>query len=207
MTDATQDEDADTSPPTREEQKPEAASPPSEAQIATLGAGCFWCVEAVFQELDGVLSVESGYSNGLTEAPTYKEVCSGTTGYVEVARIRYDPQRTSFAQLLEVFWKTHDPTTLNRQGADVGTQYRSGVYYHNEEQKRIAEELKQALDASGAFTAPIVTEIVPIERYVAAESYHQDYYAQNPDQGYCRAVIQPKLEKFRKAFAEHLKRK
>lgn len=207
MTDATQDEDADTSPPTREEPKPEAASPPSEAQIATLGAGCFWCVEAVFQELDGVLSVESGYSNGLTEAPTYKEVCSGTTGYVEVARIRYDPQRTSFAQLLEVFWKTHDPTTLNRQGADVGTQYRSGVYYHNEEQKRIAEELKQALDASGAFTAPIVTEIVPIERYVAAESYHQDYYAQNPDQGYCRAVIQPKLEKFRKAFAEHLKRK
>ena len=202
MTDATPDESAD-APPSAED-APEKA--PEETKLATFGAGCFWCVEAVFQELDGVVAVESGYSNGLTDNPTYKEVCSGTTGYAEVARIRYDPKRVAFAQLLEVFWQTHDPTTLNRQGADVGTQYRSGVYFHDEEQRRIAEELKAKLDASGAFDAPIVTEIVPIERYVPAENYHQDYYAQNPDQGYCRAVIKPKLDKFRKAFADHLKR-
>ncbi|MDJ0521977.1 MAG: peptide-methionine (S)-S-oxide reductase MsrA [Planctomycetota bacterium] len=198
----------DTTPatPAADATPPDAAETEPATKFATFGAGCFWCVEAVFEELEGVVSVESGYSNGHTENPTYKQVCSGTTGYNEVTRIEYDPKRVSFAKLLEVFWKTHDPTTLNRQGADVGTQYRSGVYYHDDEQKRIAEELKQKLDESGAFSAPIVTEILAVERYVPAEAYHQDYYAQNPNQGYCRAVIAPKLDKFRKTFADYLKR-
>ncbi len=177
----------------------------SATKLATLGAGCFWCVEAVFQELDGVVDVESGYTGGLLENPTYKQICSGTTGHAEVTQIRYDPERISFAKLLEVFWKTHDPTTLNRQGADVGTQYRSAIFFHDEEQQRVAIELKQKLDESGAFAAPIVTEIVPLGTYYPAEADHQDFYTRNPSQGYCRAVIQPKLEKFRKAFADHLR--
>jgi len=171
----------------------------------TLGAGCFWCVEAIFQELDGVLKVESGYSNGHVKNPSYKEVCTGRTGHAEVARIYFDPSVISLTELLEVFWQTHDPTTLNRQGADVGTQYRSGIYYHNEEQRTLATSLKEELNASGAYETPIVTEIEAIDNYSVAENYHQDYYNNNGEQGYCRMVIQPKLEKFRKVFKDKLK--
>lgn len=170
-------------------------------ETAVLGAGCFWCVEAVFKEVRGVVSVTPGFCNGRTRNPTYKEVCTGTTGHNEVARIDFDPAVVSFGNLLEVFWGTHDPTTLNRQGEDVGEQYRSGVYYLNEAQRTTAEAMKQALDASGAFDAPIVTEVVPLDEFFPAENYHHDYYAHNPDQGYCRLVIRPKLEKFRKVFA------
>ena len=174
----------------------------------TFGGGCFWCTEAVFQELQGVLSVESGYSNGNSERfpnPTYRDVCSGMTGYVEVIRVNYDPAQVEVATLLEVFFKTHDPTTLNRQGADVGTQYRSGVYFHNDRQKELAEYYISRLNESGAYSTPIVTEVEAIADYLPAEDYHQNYFSENPNQGYCRAVIQPKMEKFREAFADKLK--
>ncbi|MEZ4761473.1 MAG: peptide-methionine (S)-S-oxide reductase MsrA [Flavobacteriales bacterium] len=177
----------------------------NELAQATLGAGCFWCVEAVFQELAGVKEVVPGYTGGHVPSPTYEQVCSGTTGHAEVARITYDPARISFADLLEVFWRTHDPTTLNRQGADVGTQYRSVIFPHTGEQRRVAEEMKAALDASGAFPAPIVTSLEPLGAFHPAENYHHDYYARNGSQGYCAYVIAPKLEKFRKAFADRLK--
>lgn len=177
----------------------------AELKKSTFGAGCFWCVEAVFLELDGVVSVESGYSNGHVKNPTYREVCYGKTGHAEVAQITYDPAKISFDELLEVFWQTHDPTTLNRQGNDVGTQYRSGVYYHDEEQKEKAEYYKQKLEESGAWENPIVTEIVPLENYYPAEDYHQNYFAQHTNQPYCVFIIQPKLEIFRKAFADKLK--
>ena len=173
--------------------------------VATLGAGCFWCVEAVFQNLKGVISVVSGYTGGHVENPTYKQVCSGNTGHAEVAQITYDPDVVSFEELLEVFWKTHDPTTLNRQGNDVGTQYRSSVFYHDEEQKRVAEAYKQKLDASGAYDHPIVTEIAPLEKFYPAEDYHQNYYNQNGFQPYCAFVVRPKVEKFRKVFSDKLK--
>lgn len=174
-------------------------------ETTVLGAGCFWCIEAVFEELNGVESVESGYMGGHVENPTYKAVCTGATGHAEVARIVFNPDVVSFKEILEVFWKIHDPTTLNRQGADVGTQYRSAIFYSNNEQKEIAEYYKQKLDESDAYPNPIVTEIVAASKYYEAENYHQDYYALNPNQGYCRFVIQPKLEKFRKVFAEKLK--
>jgi len=177
----------------------------SNLDTATFGAGCFWCVEAIFVELKGVVKVESGYTNGQVKNPTYKEVCTGNTGHAEVARVTYNPEQITFDELLEVFWTTHDPTTLNRQGADVGTQYRSGVYYHNEEQRKKAEFYKQKLTESKAFDAPITTEIVPIDNFYIAEDYHQNYFANNPDQGYCSFVIKPKLEKFRKVFSEKLK--
>lgn len=172
---------------------------------ATFGAGCFWCVEAVFLELKGVKSVTSGYAGGTTKNPTYKEICTGTTGHAEVAQIVYDPSVISYDELLEVFWQTHDPTTLNRQGADAGTQYRSVIFYHNENQKLLAEKYKKELDASGAWENPIVTEISPAPVFYKAENYHQDYYNNNKSQGYCQYVIQPKLEKFRKVFAGKLK--
>lgn len=172
---------------------------------ATFGAGCFWCVEAVFERLEGVLHVESGYSGGHVVNPTYKEVCNGTTGHAEVTRIIYDPAKVSFKDLLEVFWKTHDPTTLNRQGNDVGTQYRSVIFYHNEEQKQLAGEYKKKLDESGAFNNPIVTEISPLINYYPAEDYHQNYYEENPAQGYCQFVIRPKVEKFEKVFGSKMK--
>ena len=175
-------------------------------EVAILGAGCFWCVEAVFEELNGVISVESGYMGGHVKNPTYREVCTGTTGHAEVAKVTFDPDVVSFKEVLEVFWQTHDPTTLNRQGADVGTQYRSAIFYLSEEQKETAEYYKKKLDESGAFNGPIVTEIVEASTYYPAENYHQDYYALNPNQGYCQFVIRPKLEKFRKAFAEKLKK-
>jgi peptide-methionine (S)-S-oxide reductase len=174
---------------------------------AILGAGCFWCVEAVFQELDGVLEVQSGYTGGQMQNPDYKSVCSGLTGHAEVARIVFDTSKINFATLLEVFWQTHDPTTLNRQGADVGSQYRSVIYYMNEDQKALAEFYKQKLDVSGAFDKPIVTEISAFDgKFYVAEDYHQNYYNENPEQGYCRMVIKPKVEKFRKAFSEKLKK-
>lgn len=172
---------------------------------ATFGAGCFWCVEAVFQDLKGVESVTSGYSGGHVKNPTYKEVCNGTTGHAEVARIVYDPKVVTFDELLEVFWQTHDPTTLNRQGNDVGTQYRSVIYYHDAEQKEKAEHYKKKLDESGAFAKPIVTEISPLGDYYPAENYHQDYFNNNPDQPYCVYVVRPKVEKFHKAFQDKLK--
>lgn len=177
----------------------------SKIEIATFGAGCFWCVEAVFQELQGVESVKPGYMGGKTDNPTYKEVCSGTTGHAEVAQIAYDPEKISFDKLLEVFWYTHDPTTLNRQGADVGTQYRSVIFYHNEEQKKKAELYLKKLEELNVFTKPIVTEISESSKFYLAEDYHNDYYSNNPDQGYCRMVIKPKVEKFRKAFEKELK--
>lgn len=171
----------------------------------TLGAGCFWCVEAIFTELKGVHTVTSGYMGGHVKDPTYREVCTGTTGHAEVTCVVYDPKVIGYDAILEVFWQTHDPTTLNRQGADVGTQYRSVIFYHTDEQRRIAEAYKAKLDASGAFRAPLVTEIVPATAFYAAEDYHQDYYAQNGEQGYCQMVIRPKLDKFRKVFADKLK--
>lgn len=173
--------------------------------VATFGAGCFWCVEAVFQNLKGVESVVSGYTGGQVDNPTYKQVCSGNTGHAEVIQIAYNPEEISFEELLEVFWKTHDPTTLNRQGNDAGTQYRSAVFYHNEEQRQIAQAYKQQLEASGTFDDPIVTEIVPLGKFYEAEDYHQDYYNQNGMQPYCAFVIRPKVVKFKKAFGDKMK--
>lgn len=174
-------------------------------ETATLGAGCFWCVEAIFQSLKGVYSVEPGYTGGTVKNPSYREVCTGRTGHAEVCRIEYNPSVITFKELLEVFWQTHDPTTLNRQGADVGTQYRSAVFYHTQAQKAEAEYYKKQLDESGAFDVPIVTEIVPLGDYYPAEDYHNDYFKNNPNEGYCRVVIQPKVEKFKKAFQDKLK--
>lgn len=174
-------------------------------EVATFGNGCFWCTEAIFQQLNGVEKVVSGYSGGKVKNPTYKEVCSGLTGHAEVIQITYDPNKISFDELLEVFWKTHDPTTLNRQGADEGTQYRSAVFYHNDEQKRLAAEYRKKLDASGAFDNPIVTEITAFTEFYPAEDYHQNYFNLNGTAPYCSYVIQPKVEKFQKVFKSKLK--
>ena len=173
---------------------------------ATFGGGCFWCVEAVFENMQGVESVISGYAGGRNAKPSYEQVCTGRTGHAEVCQIHYDPDQVSFAELLEVFWKTHDPTTLNQQGADRGTQYRSVVFYHDDEQKQLAEKYKHKLDESGAFRAPIVTEISPLPEFYTAEDYHQDYYLKNPNQGYCAAVVRPKVEKFKEAFSDRVKK-
>ena len=196
--------------PSQKMEVPKAMAPedstPAKVQEATLGAGCFWCVEAVYQELKGVISVESGYSGGHVENPTYEQICSKTTGHAEVCRITYDPSKTSFSDLLQVFWKTHDPTTPNRQGNDEGPQYRSVVYYHDDAQKDLATSIKADLDSSGAWPDPIVTEIEPLTNYYKAEAYHQDYFTNNPNDRYCAYVIQPKMEKFRKAFKNKLKK-
>ena len=173
---------------------------------AIFASGCFWCTEAVFQELEGVEKVESGYIGGEKENPTYEEVCTGNTGHAEATRIFYNPEIVSFKELLEVFWKTHDPTTLNRQGNDVGTQYRSGIFYLSEEQKNLAEEYKLKLDKAGIYEKPIVTEITQASKFYLAEDYHQNYYNQNGNQPYCSFVITPKLEKFRKVFEDKLKK-
>jgi peptide-methionine (S)-S-oxide reductase len=174
---------------------------------ATFANGCFWCTEAIFEELKGVISATSGYTGGHTENPTYKEVCSGETGHAECLQIVYDPTIISFDELLEVFWKTHDPTTLNRQGNDIGTQYRSAIFYHTEEQKEKSTAYKNALNQSGAWSNPIVTEIVPFSKFFAAENYHQQYFELNGNSNpYCQFVIQPKLEKFRKVFADKRKK-
>lgn len=174
-------------------------------ETATLGAGCFWCVEAVFQSLKGVTKVQSGYSGGFVKNPSYKEVCTGRTDHAEVVQVTFDPRVISFADILVVFFGTHDPTTLNQQGADVGTQYRSAIFYHTEEQKATAEQAVAAANASGDFANPVVTEVTAFTNYYPAEDYHQDYFALNGDQPYCRAVIVPKLEKFKKNFKDRLK--
>lgn len=172
---------------------------------AVFGAGCFWCTEAVFQDLKGVYKVESGYSGGTVKNPTYEEVCTGTTGHAEVTLIEYNPKEISFELLLSVFFKTHDPTSLNRQGADHGTQYRSVIFYTSPEQKEIAERIINQLNKEKAYPNPIVTEVTKFEKFYKAEDYHQDYFINNPNQGYCRFVIQPKVEKFKKVFKDYLK--
>ena len=187
------------------QQKRKETMNPVSLDTVTFAAGCFWCLEAIFQNLKGVHSVVSGYSGGHTPNPTYKQVCADTSGHAEACQITFDPKEISFADLLEVFWKVHDPTTLNRQGNDEGTQYRSAIFYHNEEQRRLAEHYKKELDAAGAFSAPIVTEISPFQKFYKAEDYHQNYYNENGNQPYCRFVIQPKVEKFRKVFKTKLK--
>jgi peptide-methionine (S)-S-oxide reductase len=176
-------------------------------QEATFGAGCFWCVEAVFEEVKGIKSAVAGYAGGELSNPTYRQVSSGQTGHAEVARITYDPSVISYEQLLEIFWHTHNPTTKNRQGADVGPQYRSAIFYHNEKQKEIAEQSLEKTDKSDLWEDPIVTEIEPLSNYSQAENYHQNYYKNNPNAGYCQVVIAPKLKKFRKDFPHLLKDK
>ena len=175
-------------------------------ELATLGGGCFWCLEAVFEQLRGVSKVVSGYAGGVQSNPTYQQVCTGTTGHAEVVQISFDPAVISFADLLDVFFTTHDPTTLNRQGADVGTQYRSAIYYHSSAQKEQAERKIAEWNAADAWGRPIVTEISPLATFYPAEDYHQGYFRQNPHQGYCQAVIAPKVVKFRKKFAERLQK-
>lgn len=172
-------------------------------ETATLGGGCFWCLEAVYENVKGVKDVVSGYAGGHTENPDYRSVCTGQTGHAEVVQITYDPEVVSFEDLLEIFWTIHDPTTLNRQGADVGTQYRSVIFYHDEKQKEIAERSKER--AQKRFAAPIVTQIVPFTKFWPAEEYHQDYFRKNPYQGYCQAVVAPKVEKFREHHGEWVK--
>ena len=175
-------------------------------QLATLAGGCFWCLEAVFDEIIGVLSVESGYAGGHVKDPSYQAVCSGMTGHTEVVQIAFDPERISYRDLLHVFFAIHDPTTLNRQGADVGTQYRSAIFYHSEEQKATAEKVIRDLDSQKIWEQPIVTTVEPFENFYIAEDYHQEYFARNPFQPYCQAVVAPKVAKFRKRFLELLKK-
>jgi peptide-methionine (S)-S-oxide reductase len=177
----------------------------NQREVATLAGGCFWCLEAVYDDLRGVEAVESGYSGGDVPHPTYRQVCSGTTGHAEVVQVTFDPDVVSFREILEIFFAIHDPTTLNRQGADVGTQYRSAIFYHSPEQKEVAEKLIAELNAEGIWDAPIVTEVVPFEKFYVAEDYHQEYFAQNPSQPYCRAVVAPKVAKFRQKFLGKLK--
>ena len=174
-------------------------------ETATLGGGCFWCVEAIYQDVIGVQQVVSGYAGGSVEHPTYHQVCSGSTGHAEVVQIAFDPTAISFAELLFIFWRTHDPTTLNQQGYDVGTQYRSVIFYHDEQQREIAEQSLSETDASDLWSDPIVTEIAPLPTFYKAENYHQNYFVQNPYQPYCIAVIHPKVQKFRKAFRDKLR--
>lgn len=169
-------------------------------ELTTLGSGCFWCTEAVYQQLKGVETVISGYSGGDSENPTYEQVTTDKTGHAEVCQIQFEPEQISFADMLEVFFSTHDPTTLNRQGNDVGTQYRSVIFYHSEVQREIAERVKKDLDVAGTWKNPVVTEIVPYEKFYLAEDYHQNYFRNNPNQGYCQLVIAPKLKKFEKVF-------
>lgn len=179
----------------------------TKTEFATLAAGCFWCVEAVFQQLNGVLKVQSGYMGGTTQNPTYKEICTGTTGHAEVIHIEYNPAQVRFEQLLQVFFATHDSTTLNRQGADVGTQYRSAIMTHSEQQQKVAAAVKQELNEQNVFGKPVVTEIVPATEFYPAENYHQNYYQDNSEQQYCQYVIRPKLEKFEQVFASLIKPK
>ena len=175
-------------------------------EVATFGAGCFWCTEAVFQRLKGVIKVESGYSGGTVSNPSYEDVCAGKTGHAECSQIIFDPKVISYAELLKVFWKIHDPTELNRQGADMGTQYRSVIFYHNEEQKKLAENYKNELEKEKIWDKSIVTEIIQFKTFYIAEDYHQNYYNKHSDKPYCSFVITPKLEKFEKVFADKLKK-
>ena len=177
----------------------------SSLETATLAGGCFWCLDAVFDQLKGVKEVVSGYSGGKRPNPTYEQVCSGATGHAEVVQIRFDPKEVSYREILQVFFTIHDPTTLNRQGADIGTQYRSAIFYHSPEQKATAEQVMREMEAEGVWKHPIVTEVKPFEAFYPAESYHQKYFAKNPNQGYCQIVIAPKVAKFRKMYLERLK--
>ena len=177
-----------------------------DTELATLGGGCFWCLEAVFEEMEGVKSVVSGYAGGTVKNPSYDDVCSGTTGHAEVVRVEFDPRVVGFDKILDVFFTIHDPTTMNRQGADVGSQYRSVILYHDERQKEIAEKKIAALESSRKFGRPIVTEIVPLGDFYEAEKYHQDYFKKNPHAGYCQAVVAPKVTKFREIFPEWLRK-
>jgi peptide-methionine (S)-S-oxide reductase len=174
-------------------------------EVATVGGGCFWCVEAAYRELKGVVSAVSGYAGGRSEHPTYEEVCSGTSGHIEVVQVTFDPDVVSYREILEVLFLVHDPTSMDRQGADVGEQYRSVVFTHGEEQERVARGLIAELEAEKVYDRPIVTKVQPAPRFWPAEEHHQDYFARNPYQGYCMAVIRPKMAKFRKAYAERLK--
>jgi peptide-methionine (S)-S-oxide reductase len=174
-------------------------------QVATFGAGCFWCTEAQFQQLEGVTRVVSGYMGGTVKDPSYKQVCTGTTGHAEVTNVYYDPRKISYDELLAAFWTAHDPTQLNRQGNDVGTQYRSVIFYHNDEQRQKAQDYKKKLNDEQAYGAPVVTEIAPATAFYKAEDYHQNYYNENGNEPYCQFVVRPKLEKFRKVFAGKLK--
>jgi peptide-methionine (S)-S-oxide reductase len=177
----------------------------SSLELATLAGGCFWCLEAVFGEIAGIEKVITGYTGGTTVNPTYEQVCGGRTGHAEAVQVGFDPLRISYREILEIFFSIHDPTTLNRQGADVGTQYRSVLFYHSEQQKAVAEELILKLNSAHLWKNPIVTQIVPLRTFYPAEDYHQGYFAQHPEQGYCRAVISPKLNKFRRQWSKHLK--
>ncbi|MCF8303714.1 MAG: peptide-methionine (S)-S-oxide reductase MsrA [Bacteroidales bacterium] len=194
---------ADAQPQIKEEDK----MSDNKLQTATFGSGCFWCTEAVFKRVKGVKNVTSGYAGGKPANPTYREVSSGQTGHAEVVQINYDPEEIAYEELLQIFWRTHNPTTLNRQGADVGTQYRSVIFFHNQEQLRLAKEYKEKLDNAGIWEDPIVTEISPYEAFYPAEEYHQDYYEKNPNAGYCQFVIIPKLEKFQEIFGSKIKEK
>jgi peptide-methionine (S)-S-oxide reductase len=184
---------------------PTTTSPTQDTQIATLAGGCFWCLEAVYTELKGVQKVVSGYAGGQTENPTYQAVCSGATGHAEVVQITFDPRLISYLELLQVFFTIHDPTTLNRQGADVGTQYRSAIFYHDPGQKAAADQVIAEIEAAQIWPQPIVTQVVPLTAFYPAEAYHQDYFKRNPYQGYCQVVIAPKVAKFRKMYLDRLK--
>ncbi len=181
------------------------ATPAGETELATFGSGCFWCTEAVFQQMKGVRKVESGYSGGTVPFPTYEQVCGGRTGHAEVVQVTYDPKVISYPELLEVFWRSHDPTTKDRQGNDSGPQYRSAIFFHSERQQQLAERYKQKIDAASVFRSPVVTEITPYTVFYPATADHQNFYASNPRQGYCRVVIGPKVEKLRKVFQDKLK--
>jgi len=178
---------------------------PEGQEVITLGAGCFWCTEAVFQRVEGVEKVVSGYSGGFVVEPTYRAICDGTTGHAEVIQVYFDPKKIELNQLLEIFWGTHDPTTLNRQGADMGPQYRSAIFYHTSDQQKIAVELKSQLNASKVFDKPIVTEVTEFKNFYPAENYHQNYFDQNGSQPYCQFVVKPKVDKLKKFFSERLK--
>jgi peptide-methionine (S)-S-oxide reductase len=182
------------------------STPSPQTETIVLGGGCFWCTEAVFDRVQGVTDVESGYSNGETINPSYEQICTGRTGHAEVVKLEFDPAQITLREMLEIFFVTHDPTSLNRQGNDVGTQYRSGIYYGNEAQKQVAEEVIREIEASKTYSSPIVTEVKPLANYSTAEAYHQDYYLNNPNQGYCAFVVGPKVEKFQKTFAARLKK-
>jgi peptide-methionine (S)-S-oxide reductase len=175
-------------------------------EVATLGGGCFWCIEAAFQEIRGVINVESGYAGGTTASPTYEQVCTGTTGHAEVVQVTFDPNSISFKEILEIFFTTHDPTTLNRQGADLGTQYRSVILYHNEKQKELAEQVIKELEAGKIWDNSIVTQVEPLRKFYKAEGYHKGYFGRHPEAGYCRVVIAPKIAKLRSKYREKLKK-
>lgn len=177
----------------------------TDREVVTLGGGCFWCLEAVFDDLQGVTDVVSGYVGGHVANPTYEQVCNGTTGHAEVVQVTFDPRALSFRDVLAVFFSIHDPTTLNRQGNDVGTQYRSAIFYHSPEQERVAQEMIRELEAQGVWDAPIVTEVVPMSEFYPAEAYHQEYFRRNPGQPYCQVVVAPKVAKFRRTHMERLK--